>query len=52
MTQVQEVMTREVASIVAGDNLRRAAAMMAELDVGSLPVIDGGTLKGVARVLG
>ena len=47
MTKVADVMTRDVQTIAPGDTIRRAAELMDELNVGSLPVCDGARLKGV-----
>jgi len=45
--QVQELMTRDVAIVSAGDNIRAAARRMAELNVGVLPVGDEDRLVGM-----
>lgn len=45
--KVQDVMSGDVACLSHGDSLQAAAAKMAEINVGSLPVIDGGKLVGV-----
>lgn len=43
----EEVMTREVYAVGPGTLLLEAARLMAEHDIGFLPVIDGGVLVGV-----
>jgi CBS domain-containing protein len=45
--KIQEVMTEEVELAEPDDTLETAARMMADLDVGVLPVIDGGRLSGM-----
>jgi CBS domain-containing protein len=45
--QLRDVMTAEVDGIRSSDSFATAARKMAELDVGSLPVLDGGKLVGV-----
>lgn len=45
--KVQDVMSGDVACLARGDTLQTAAAKMAEINVGSLPVTDGGKLVGV-----
>ncbi len=47
MQKVSEIMTRDVRSIAPRENLRRAAQMMNELEVGVLPVCDGRRLVGM-----
>lgn len=47
MQTVSEVMTREVRSISPEETVRRAAQLMDELNVGSLPVCDGPKLVGM-----
>jgi CBS domain-containing protein len=42
MTPVAQVMTRDVRSMMPSDNLQRAAQAMEELNVGAIPVCDGG----------
>ncbi|MBC7985577.1 MAG: CBS domain-containing protein [Sphingomonadaceae bacterium] len=44
---VKDVMSSDVACLACGDSLRDAAGKMAEVNVGSLPVIEGGKLAGV-----
>ncbi|EEA02187.1 CBS domain containing protein [Burkholderia sp. H160] len=46
MTKVAEVMTHDAVSIGATDTIRQAAMMMADHEVGSLPVCDGEELVG------
>lgn len=45
--RISEVMTRDVRDVHPGDSLKTAAAKMAEIDVGSLPVTEGDRLVGV-----
>ncbi|MBZ2208336.1 CBS domain-containing protein [Massilia soli] len=47
MQKISEVMTRDVKSISPEETVRRAAEMMDELNVGSLPVCDGPKLVGM-----
>jgi CBS domain-containing protein len=47
MQTIQDVMTREVQSISPEQSVRKAAQMMAEYNVGSLPVCDGDKLVGM-----
>jgi CBS domain-containing protein len=45
--QVQDLMTRDVATVKPGQSLKNAARSMAELDVGVLPVSEGDRLIGM-----
>jgi CBS domain-containing protein len=47
MRPISEIMTRDVAVIEPGADLRRAATMMRDLNVGALPVCDGIRLAGM-----
>jgi CBS domain-containing protein len=47
MQTVAEIMTRDVQSVAPQDSLRRAAQLMDELNVGALPVCEGGRLVGI-----
>lgn len=47
MQTISDIMTRDVMSISPRENLRRAAQLMDELNVGSLPVCDGQRLVGM-----
>lgn len=47
MTSVAEVMTRDAVTIEPTESIQRAAQIMDELNVGSLPVCDGETLVGM-----
>jgi CBS domain-containing protein len=47
MNQISDIMTREVRCVAPNDSLQRAAKIMGELDVGSLPVWDGQNLIGM-----
>jgi CBS domain-containing protein len=45
--KISEIMTRDVEVAAPGDTLRSAAQLMADLDVGVLPVTDDGQLVGM-----
>ncbi|MFC5548672.1 CBS domain-containing protein [Massilia aerilata] len=47
MQTIQDVMTRDVQSISPQETIQRAAQMMDELNVGSIPVLDGRKLVGM-----
>lgn len=47
MTQVSDVMTREVRSLPPTETVLKAAQAMKELDVGVIPVCDGQNLVGM-----
>jgi CBS domain-containing protein len=47
MQKISEIMTRDVKVISPNESLQRAAQIMDELNVGSLPVCDGERLVGV-----
>jgi CBS-domain-containing membrane protein len=47
MQTIQDVMTRDVQSISPQETIQRAAQMMDELNVGSIPVLDGQKLVGM-----
>jgi CBS domain-containing protein len=47
MQRISEVMTREVQSISPQETLQRAAQLMDELNVGSLPVCDNNRVVGI-----
>jgi CBS-domain-containing membrane protein len=47
MQTVSEVMTRDVQSISPEESVRRAAQLMDEFNVGSIPVCDGNKLVGM-----
>jgi len=47
MQTIQEVMTRDVQTISPEETVQRAAQMMDELNVGAIPVLDGGKLVGM-----
>ena len=47
MQTIAEVMTRDVRSIAPQANVRRAAQMMEEMDVGAVPVCEGSKLTGM-----
>lgn len=45
--QIRDLMTRDVQTVGPADSIRRAAEMMDSLNVGSLPVCDGGRVVGM-----
>lgn len=45
--KVRDLMTRDVQVVSPNDTIRRAAALMDELNIGSLPVCDGERLVGM-----
>ena len=47
MAKVADVMTRDVQVALPEMTIRDAARLMAELDAGALPVVDGGRLRGM-----
>ena len=47
MQTVNDVMTRDVKSISPEDSVRRAAQLMEEFNIGSIPVCDGNKLVGM-----
>lgn len=47
MQTIADVMTRDVASVAPQETVQRAAQIMDELNVGSLPVCDGKRLVGI-----
>jgi CBS domain-containing protein len=47
MTVISDVMTRDVTVVCPGDSVQRAAQLMAEWNVGALPVCDGKRLVGM-----
>jgi CBS domain-containing protein len=47
MQTIQDVMTRDVRTITPQDSVQRAAQLMDELNVGSIPVCDGDQLVGM-----
>ena len=47
MQTIQDVMTRDVQSISPEQSVRKAAQMMDEFNIGSLPVCDGNKLVGM-----
>lgn len=47
MKTIADIMTHQVESISQNENVQQAAQMMRDLDVGILPVTDGGKLLGV-----
>lgn len=47
MQLISEIMTRDVRTISPKENIRRAAQLMDELNVGAIPVCDGDRLIGM-----
>jgi CBS domain-containing protein len=47
MQTIQDVMTRDVRTLSPQDNVRQAAQLMDELNVGAIPVCDGDKLVGM-----
>jgi CBS domain-containing protein len=47
MQQISEIMTRNVLTISPDENIRRAAQLMVELNIGALPVCDHDELIGI-----
>jgi CBS domain-containing protein len=47
MQTIKDVMTRDVQSITPQETVQRAAQLMDELNVGAIPVLDGGKLVGM-----
>ena len=47
MTTIADIMTRSVATVRRDETLQAAARRMAEMDVGSLPVLDGRAVTGM-----
>ena len=47
MQTIQDVMTRDVQSISPEDSVRKAAQIMDEFNIGSIPVCDGAKLVGM-----
>jgi CBS domain-containing protein len=47
MQTIADVMTRDVVSIAPQENIQRAAQLMDEMNIGSLPVCDGNRLVGI-----
>lgn len=45
--KVNELMTKPVVTLSSSDSVERAATLMKEHNVGSIPVCDGGTIKGI-----
>lgn len=47
MTTIADIMTRSIATVRRDETLKAAAARMHEMDVGSLPVLDGKAVAGM-----
>ena len=47
MTRIADIMTRSIATVQRDETLQAAARRMREMDVGSLPVLDGKALVGM-----
>ena len=44
---VKDIMTKEIVSVLPSDTLEETAKLMANKDIGSVPVVSGGALKGL-----
>ena len=47
MTTIADIMTRSIATVKRDETLQAAARRMQEMDVGSLPVVDGSAIAGI-----
>jgi CBS domain-containing protein len=47
MTRIRDVMTHDVRSVRPADTVREAARAMQQMDVGALPVCEGGRVLGI-----
>jgi len=47
MTTIADIMTRSIATVQRDETLQAAARRMQEMDVGSLPVLDGKAVGGI-----
>jgi CBS domain-containing protein len=47
MTTIADIMTRSIATVRRDETLQAAAQRMHEMDVGSLPVVDGSAVAGM-----
>src|SRR3954465_9170753 len=47
MKTIADVMSRDVTSVTPDDTIQRAAELMDDLDIGALPVTEGGRLIGM-----
>ena len=47
MTTIADIMTRSIATVQRDETLQAAARRMQEMDVGSLPVVDGRAIAGI-----
>lgn len=45
--QVSEIMTTRIVSVEPGSTVRDAAALMSRDNIGAVPVVDGGTVRGM-----
>lgn len=45
--QVKDLMTKSIVSVSANDNVEKAASLMKEHDIGSIPVCEGSTVIGI-----
>ena len=45
--KVDELMTKSVVTLNVGDTVEKAATLMKEHNVGSIPVCEGNTIKGI-----
>ncbi len=47
MTKISDIMTRSVAVVQRDETIQAAARRMQEMDIGSLPVVDGKAIVGM-----
>ncbi|MFC0272175.1 CBS domain-containing protein [Metabacillus herbersteinensis] len=47
MNSIQDYMTKNIATISSNQTIQEAASLMNQYDVGSIPVVDNGQLKGI-----
>lgn len=47
MNQLREIMTQEVASVSPQDNVYKAASLMKEHNIGAVPVVENGQVRGM-----
>lgn len=47
MLKIRDVMTKDIAYVSVADTVERAAQLMSQYDIGSVPVCDGGKVVGI-----
>lgn len=47
MSSIREIMTKNVASVTPNTSIQEAAKIMSEHNVGSLPVVENGQIRGI-----